>query len=346
MSALAHMTAFMNPAIQSLDQNFKTALNHPARLLAKATGAITIPSVILWAVNHDDQKINDIRKTDAGVHFWFIRLGDGTIGKIPKPFLYGQVFGTTIETALDMMFTQDPRGMSRWAQGVVSMLGVNMLPTGVQMAASTFANKDWFSGMPITPMRQQGLDASVMGDSRVSSLARRIAQAGSRLSGGDIQIDPYQLDYFIRASGGTLAKDAVHLLDKPLQGDMPSVAKGDADTPFIGRFFADYPTKNVQPLRDFYESYSELARIGQTLKYLEDKDPASFETYLQTHLDEYGYIGLYNETKAQLDQYQEQINQISAIPDSAYSPEEKREIIKQLQLVMIDVARAVESSKH
>ncbi|KKM15608.1 hypothetical protein LCGC14_1694360, partial [marine sediment metagenome] len=90
MQGLAHATAFLNPAIQSLDKFARIgglALTSPkaaSRLLFTAGTSVSLPSLYFWVASKDDQEIKDLRKTNAGLIYWFVRGGE-KIYKIPKP---------------------------------------------------------------------------------------------------------------------------------------------------------------------------------------------------------------------------------------------------------------------
>src|SRR5687768_5692277 len=105
MRALQHMTMFLGPALQAVDQAIYRMGVHPfrkseqgrladmVRYGTKAFATITVPSMLLWAKYHDDEEITQLRQTEQGRRHWFIRsavkipgvVDKGQIVRIPKP---------------------------------------------------------------------------------------------------------------------------------------------------------------------------------------------------------------------------------------------------------------------
>ncbi|KKK70915.1 hypothetical protein LCGC14_2919190, partial [marine sediment metagenome] len=146
MQGLSYMTAFLNPAIQGLDRFARVGAlpvqrairalksgagagqaaaefaSPAARVLFTAAATVSLPSLYFWLASRNDQEIKDLRKTSGGLIYWYVRSPEGEIVRLPKPFLWGQVFGTGLESALDAVADQDPEAMERFAEGILDQV--------------------------------------------------------------------------------------------------------------------------------------------------------------------------------------------------------------------------------
>jgi hypothetical protein len=106
-------TAFFSARVGGLRRMWETARENPTGFVWKALAAITLPSVLLWVLNHDDDEYNELPAWERN-YYWHIPIV-GLDGKrsgfirIPKPFELGQMFGTNVELALEWLKKDDPR---------------------------------------------------------------------------------------------------------------------------------------------------------------------------------------------------------------------------------------------
>lgn len=263
MAGLSMMTAFMNAGIQSLDIMART-LGRAAttqqgakQFLLWGSGAMAMPSAILWFANRDDQEIQDLRKTPSGSLYWFVRDpfaadGEGGIARIPKPFVWGQLFGTGTEAFLDQLLAEDPEGLERFFNGIVSQVSVGMIPNAFQIPIEQFANTDLFFGSPLTPQELEKLEPRL----RVTERTSRVAIKINQLSGG--RFPPTDVDAIIRDLGGTLTAEGIRAFDQVLDYmggaavTPPALAAGEIA--FFNRFIARSPSLGVEPVQTFWEA--------------------------------------------------------------------------------------------
>jgi hypothetical protein len=95
MGGVAKTVAFLNAGIQGFDKTVRHTLKHPIATGLKGGLAITLPSILLTAINHDNPEYKEIPQWQKDL-FWLIHVGD-TWYRVPKPFVYGQMFGTIPE---------------------------------------------------------------------------------------------------------------------------------------------------------------------------------------------------------------------------------------------------------
>ena len=140
MRPLNRIVAFLNAGAQGADRFFRAFAEDPQGAFLRATYVVTLPTVILWALNHDDEEYRELPEHERQTywHFplhWaaaffdkfdvFERLGGegairmSTSGKagwirVSKPFApLGMVFGTAVEKALDYNHQKDPDAWKR-----------------------------------------------------------------------------------------------------------------------------------------------------------------------------------------------------------------------------------------
>ncbi len=103
--------------------------NKPTQMATKVTIGITLPSVILWMVNHDDPRWKEIPQWQKDL-FWIVMTKD-KIWRIPKPFELGILFGSTVERYLDYLDSKDPEGMKQLAKNLFWTQAPGIFPTGL-----------------------------------------------------------------------------------------------------------------------------------------------------------------------------------------------------------------------
>lgn len=335
MHGLSAMTAFLNPAVQSLDNTFKSIARSPIKVGLKGFAAISIPTMYIWFANKDDQEIQDLRKTDAGLSSWFIRTPQGDIVKLPKPFLYGQIFGTSMETALDKAYMNDPAAIERLGQGLWDQASVAVLPTVLQAYVSLQANKDFFTGSPIVPLDKQELAPGFQTQFQTGPIAKGI--------GEKLNMSPAKIEFMTRQLLGSSGADLVKIGDRLVAGNDPNqpATSVDTDFPFFGRFKARYPTMGVEPVRTFYDNATKMKEVVNTMNYLGRERPYELQAYVQSHTEEIGLASVYAQTRAEISKIRKNIEEINGAPSVAISPDEKRKTIEYLLRQVIEITRTV-----
>jgi hypothetical protein len=354
MAALNHIVAFLNPGIQSLDRAIRTTgleaaakggatagARQAARTLAVATGAIAVPSAILWLANRDDPEIRDMAQTRNGLIYWYFRLpkwfpvSPGEIVKLPKPFLWGQVFGTGIESALDRAFQQDPEAMTRWGKGVVAQLGTNVLPNAVQMYVEQKANRDQFFDTPIVPEGKEELEPALQYSAYTSRIARKLGAA--------INVSPARLEAVYRDLFGTLGGEALRLMDQWADPRAPTPQR--SDWAVIGRFYARQPNTSVRSVRDFYDAATTAERVYQSARaYERERGKEAAANYAEAHMASLQWLPLYRAARVELAAYRKAMDQVRDAPRDVISPQLKRQYLDQLAQLSVNLARRVNAA--
>lgn len=217
---------YLNAAVQGLDQVVrmysKGGPKRLAQVYAKSIGALTIPTTILYLINHDNpdyQQMSNFTKDN----FLLIPNNDGTFTKIAKPRELGMVFSTGVERALKSFLDHDPEAFKDFGHNFLE----NFLPPGVSGAVNGFedkgvtgilpgvlgdtilgpvqslaSNKD-FAGRPIVPGDLAKLSPQLQYDSKTSEPSKFIGKLTNT--------SPKQLDYLVKSYGGVLGSLGVPL---------------------------------------------------------------------------------------------------------------------------------------
>jgi hypothetical protein len=212
---------YYNAAIQGLDK-FIRSINprNPKQFTAgilKAVAAVTVPQMVLYAINKDDpnfQKLSNYTKDN----YFVIPRGDGTFFKIPKPREIGLLFGTLVERAMRQFAQNDPQA---W-KGISDTLINTFAPPGISGAVKgakddgligavtgplsdsivgpgvdVLQNKD-FAGRTIVPNDLKNRSPSMQYDTKTSDVAK--------LLGNIFNSSPKQIDYLIKSYGGVIGQ--------------------------------------------------------------------------------------------------------------------------------------------
>lgn len=367
MQGLSYATAFLNPAIQSLDRFARVGALPVTRALARrAAGAtrgqataegakaasklfavafssISIPSLYFWVTNRDDQEIQDLRKTNSGLIYWFVRGppkedgSPGRIHKIPKPFLYGQLFGTGMESMLDRFADDDPEAARRFVEGVREQAFSNMLPTSLQAISAQRRNRTTFFDTPIVPRGLEGVEPRFQSREFTGAIARKL--------GDKLNISPARIETFYRDVTGTLGVEALQAADRfidRLDTDGPSPPERvPADFPIVRRFFARSPSQGVEPVRTFYRNSDKAREAANTFRNLSKSNPSRIQRFVDRRRRDLMLAPMYDAARRELAKARQTMEAIRDLPDSAMSPKEKRANIDSILRRIVETTRTI-----
>ncbi|MCD6320373.1 MAG: hypothetical protein J7M03_06800, partial [Candidatus Desulfofervidaceae bacterium] len=297
--------------------------------------------------NKDDpyyQELPEWRK----VLFWNIILhnDDGTLKTIislPKPFEYGLLFGSIPESALDWIYRDNPDNMKETASQIAQALKLVPLPTATVPIIEWWANKSMFFDRPIVPRDKEVLEPVLQYGAHTSETVKLIAEFMDKVPGLKEIASPAKIENLIHgffAAGGSLAlKAGDWLIEQFGIVDTPPEPKMTlADIPGIRAFVARFPSANTKSIEDFYKKYNELNR-----KWESTKERAGIRGY-----------GIKTATPQNLLYYRKVAKTLSTLRKQAdiiynsknISPEKKREMLDNIYLSMINVARAALGKKE
>lgn len=363
---LDRASLFLNPGIQGLDQAmFRAGINPfrapeegrkaaAAKYLSKAFISITLPSMYMWMANRDDQEITDLRKTDSGQKYWFMRspidngklgLKKGDIIKIPKPIVDGQIFGSSMEASLDKMYSDDPVAVNRAMTAMAKDISFNILPTMGVLYYGLQTNTNLGTGAPIVPEADKELSIEHQGEDKASWLSRVVSRRVAPIvpdGAPDLlknTASPAGLDFIMQNVGGMLGQDGLTALTQAVDAEQKGYVPAKEEYPLVSRVFAAYPTANVEPIRSFYDRANDVQTVAATINHLVKEDPARLGTYMASNRNNYALVGLFAKSRQDIANYRRAVQDIKDAPGETLSSEDRRLYIKQYMTLMIETAR-------
>lgn len=239
--SLDSFVPYLNASIQGLDKTARQIKNHPFTTTRRALELITLPTLVLWLINHDDEDYQDLNNRTKDNYFCIPR-GDGTFIKIPKSREYGVVFGAAFERALRAWMQGED--IATAFKGLGSQLMTNLAPSNPvtdNIFKNIFidlpTNRD-FAGRAIVPKRMQGLSPENQYDYSTSGAGRTLANLWNATVGRGLgKVSPIQVDYLIDSNLGFIG-DAI--IGATTQPKSPQQMIEEIRNDPVGAFFAPF----------------------------------------------------------------------------------------------------------
>ena len=311
--------AFFNAAIQGTDKMFREWKANPLDMTVKTAMWITLPSVLLWELNKDDPRYQELPQWQKDI-FWIIPAKD-TLIKIPKPFELGILFGTVPERMLqwdyDRKRKQKGAGFKGLAGSVLDSMAPSFLPTALVPAVEAMTNHSIFMGRDIVPQSQQNTIPELQYGPYTSAVGRKIGET--------FGISPRKVDNTIRGYGGSLAGLGLTLTDGMAGLDEARPEKRFSEQPGIRGFTATpyASSESVQQVYDEFDRQNRLFHAGQELH----QRPAGYNKRLHDQL------------KETMKAFQEINRAKKAVMKSNLSSEAKRKRLDEIQMSQVRIAR-------
>lgn len=274
--SLNQTIAFFNAAIQGTDKMVREFKAHPGQMLTKTFIGITVPSLLLWYLNKDDPRYQELPQWQKDI-FWVIP-GKNTLYKIPKPFELGILFGTVPERMLQFMYDKEKGRNGPGFKGLGGSIMDNLLPsaipTGLLPAIEWISNYSFFMGRNIVPLSQSKLPDRQQYGPYTSYLARKVGNA--------FNLSPRKIDNAIQDVGGNLAALGNSLIDQASGLSETRPAKRASEMPGVRGFTATpyASSDSVQRLRDDFSQQEKLYNeFKMTKKKPEGYDGAKYMKY-------------------------------------------------------------------
>lgn len=219
--AINMIIPFWNAQVEGNDRLVRGFAKAPGRTLLKATLAITLPSVLLWWANHDDDRWKEMPAWQRDL-FWIIltdkwephrikedgkwrdatdddvgdkskrtymrkvdgkwQINNGTIWRIPKPFSPGLLFGSIPERLLDAYADASPKAFKNLGKTVAGAVFPNFIPQAVQPLLEQWANRSFFLDRPIVPKYLEDVRAKYQSTGYTTETAKLIGAAISKIT--------------------------------------------------------------------------------------------------------------------------------------------------------------------
>ena len=209
------MIAFFNASVQDLDKTIRAHKERPLATTFKAMAYITVPSLLSWWLAKDDKEMQRLPMWRKNF-FWNVNLRDlakvaglpmegDFILSFPKPFLLGQLYGSSVERGLDYVNGRDPNAVRHWFGGLLQTTPISidaLAPTIARPAVEAWANRSFFRGQPLENDSMKELPPAQRLTPQSSLTGRLIAE---RLP-WEWGVSPLKFDNTVRGYLGGLGK--------------------------------------------------------------------------------------------------------------------------------------------
>lgn len=325
--------SFANYSLQSVRRTMQAAQENPGTFATKGLMTVTLPSVGFWLAGKDDQEIQDLRKSKGGRNFWFVRNPlSREIYSVQKPYLAGQLFGTSIEAALDGM---DEKVAMDFAKGLIENTIPNPVPVTAALAGELMFGKNWMGFMenpiPLSPAASQGALPEDVAGNQTFGLSKLLAESSG--------IDAAKIDNTLKTILFSQGTNVADRLDR-LVFNRPAPETKAGASAFLPLVKNVNPNRsNIEPLNTFYENYGKLGKVGKSFELAINSGNAErVEVLREAYPEEFakwqGY-DLMNEVVGMIN------NQINiTTKNQNLTPEDRRERIDNLRKMMISKVRA------
>ena len=223
---------FFNATIQGTDKFIRTFKDNPMRAILNAVIWIILPSLGLWAINHDDDWYKELDENTKYTN-WAIPLPGGTHLLIPKPQEVGILFGSGIEAVLNQMTGTDPHGMKEWARQYAEAMTPSLYPAVVRPLIEWMTNYSFWTGRNLVPASLQKAPSEMQFTSYTSELAKSL---GDTWIAKSIKLSPIAIDNWISGWFGSAGRFVANMLNNPI-----SYVRGNSRPPEPAKYWYEFP---------------------------------------------------------------------------------------------------------
>lgn len=346
--SLSLMKAFWNTRLQGIDRLAQAFKDDAVGTGTKMAMAVTLPSVLLWARNHDDPRYKELPQWQKDL-FWIVPT-ENHIFRIPKPFEQGILFGSSVERMLDQFYAKNPDAFKGFFRTVTEGALPNPMPDALSAPIEQFANKSFLTGGNIVPHTLEGVAPEYQYNPYTSETAKILGKMISYVPGvrdiGSKNVtlaSPMVIQNYVRAWSGGMGQYALQISDKALEAagvssPPPRPASTLADLPIIKAFTVRFPSSSAQSIQDFYDNYEKSLTVFNTRQALAKQgDIRELSSYMGTPEAQENMINLQGMERA-LSAQNKIIRSIYANPEM--NPDAKRQAIDGVYYQMIQIAQS------
>lgn len=278
--AINGIIAFWNANIQGTDKMIREFKSNPFKTLFKVLAGITLPSVLLYFANRDDDRWKEIPQWQKNL-FWIV-LTEDHIYRIPKPFELGIIFGSVPERILEYMDTKDSDLFDELTKSIADGSSPGFIPTFMLPIVENITNHSFFLDRPIVPQGAETLPPEAQVGRYTSETAKVIGET--------LGYSPAKIDNLIRGYSGGLGGYAVQSMDEILKSTGVSVvpvepAKSIEDMPVLKAFMIRKPTgSGAESVNRIYNKYNKTSgQLKHVKNLVEDGKEDDAKSYIKNH---------------------------------------------------------------
>jgi hypothetical protein len=245
---LNQIIPFYNPAIQGARAFVRTAKNRPWRTLAWGLGALTVPALLNWWRNRDQEWYRAMPWRDR---YLYTNVDDGTrVWQLPRAFEWGNAFQVIPEAILDTWYQRDPEAATAALKHIFETTNPLDLPVLLRTAKEQWQNRIDFWDRPIVPRGEVDLVPGAQYGEYTSDFAKELGRIFPNVS-------PRRVDAAVRSIAGGVGGD---LLSAFGAGRVSDREREASDVPVVGRLVrrGGHFSSSDRRVSEFYDRYLRL----------------------------------------------------------------------------------------
>lgn len=322
------VVAFFNAGIQGLDKSVRTAAQDPIGLTAKAVATITVPSLLLYLKNRQDADYKEIPRWQRDL--FFMTKINGTWIRIPKPFLYGQIFGSLPERFFEYLDTKDPQAFDKFQDSLYNSLSPiagdpieGLLPTAIKPLIENETNWSFFRGRPIVSDTKKELIPSQQFSQYDTETAK--------ILGAIFKVSPSKIENLTQGYFGGSGRYALQGGDQLIKlfnkasgkEEKPKKPTELSDVPLVKGFVARNPLESPESLQKFYDHKTKISQLSKTYDLFKKNKEKEKAAKLKMDHPEIKFVDDFEEATKDISEINKKIDKVSQSKN--FTDDEKRE---------------------
>lgn len=346
------MVTFFASTIGGNAKMFRAFADAPAKTFARAVALITVPSILLYLKQRNDEAYINLPQWRKDL-FWNYIVRDDA-GKyvrtlsVPKAHLLALLFGSAAERIARWIDTDDPKAMDGFVGAIGDQLLPALIPTYAEVPFELWANKSLFRGRAI---ESEALQRQEPGD-------RAYPWTGetARVIGEKTNLSPAKLEHLVSGTTAGIGRYGMGISDfavrqlrdvlgqEPLRKPQEQERDWVLRVPGLKALVARRPGRDASTVTRFYETFDKAEQARSSWKNKGTKEARARylrenrETILSiaTQAETGGESGILRRARAEMDKLQ---GARRALEHSAPPSDSRRAQLDQLDQRMIDLAR-------
>jgi len=239
---------------------------HAGRLAARGMLALTIPSLILYLLNRDDERYKALPEWVRDLHWVIFVPGVESPFLIPKPFEVGAIFATIPERSLELAIEKNGDRFGEAMKHVLfDTFNMNPTPQMIKPLVETEMTNRKFTGAPIIPDDLKDIEAT---EQYRPWSSESMVELGKKTG-----VAPLKLEHWVRGYLGTLGMYLLMgsdgLVGDKFGGEVPT--RRIDQIPVIRRFLRQAPYRGTRYETEFYKLAEETRKVTKTFNKIRDE---------------------------------------------------------------------------
>jgi hypothetical protein len=371
VKAINAIIPFWNAKNQGIAQIVDHLRERPMQMTVKAA-AIMLPSLLLWAKNHEDPRYAELEGWEKAL-FWNVmtdnwvpamkgeegtpmsrqkpdgswEINRGKIHKVSKPQELGLIYGSSLEAMLDSFKLHDPTAASDLGKAILGQVVPDLLPTGISVPVELMSNYDIFRNRNIVPYDVQKslphMRYSPYTTEAAKFLSRKLFEAGVD---NEYIPAPAMVDHAVKGLFGGWGElglyGSSYALEKmgATEHDMPE--KDFSDIPSV-KAFEVRVTEQSKSVDQFFSHYKEMSQWQESMKKAMKEKDANEILRLNSRPEAQLYnviSGSFSTAQKAMKELKKQVIQLNSLPASAVTRDERLRLTDALLWKRMSIAQS------